>query len=659
MLLRPSFSILIATLLSVALCAASNSDTSDESNTSLWDMVPDCARNCTENFIKTEYTPEECTYTTNYKCLCRTETPSNLTLGEAALTCVYALCSPSVIKNTKAYHICDSVSGALPETHATLTATTFAATLASTTSSTSTTSTSSTTSASDDGLITSDIGPTSTSTSTASGDRPSVTPFLSSASELGASSTSEPEASPQTISSTSTSSIETPTNSSIPTTGSSDHHGVSTGTVIGVSVVSGVAGCLIIGVLAFFGVTRWKKNNRVDDSESGGDMFEPAEFPPESFSRESSPHPGPGTGPVPWAPNRPPASQEVSQISRPQVFHPTSQYPPRFATGSGIRLVDSPRDENNQRIGFAVTSESDWGGSPRTVDSQHTTAELLPTPTAGLYPKPLKFTHRPSSGATLFEEEEGQTITEKKLPSLPSTREYSRNGSPTVMAGLPASPRALKEGFRASQFRRPPGQKKPTQIQPQYPRQTPVGPRERTLGPPFSESTYRRSIVSNSSSGPNYSSESSDHTSNTFATTPPFSTAQGRNLTGMSPRKVQPPGSIPPVGPSSPTTDIVSRPRVVRGDDIKRIQPGSSPRPPSEVVVPYCPDDFWLERGRGNTHSRSASGELPYPSETTLGAILYPSSPKKRPEDTPRRISPTSRNLTPSRRGDDLILSVD
>ncbi|KAJ5267114.1 hypothetical protein N7478_009922 [Penicillium angulare] len=652
MLLRPFFSILIATLLSVALCAASSSDTSDESNTSLWDMVPDCARNCTEDFIKTEYTPEECTYTTNIKCLCRTETPSNLTIGEAALTCVYALCSQSVIKNTKAYHICDSVSDALPETHATLTATTFAATLASTTrstSTTSTTSTSSTTSAGSDGIITSDIGPSSTSTSTTSSDAPSITSFHPSTSESGTS--------PQTISSTS--SIETPTNSSVPTTSKSDNHGVSTGTVIGVSVVSGVAGCLIIGVLAFYGVTRWKKNNRVDDSESGGDMFEPAEFPPESFSRESSP----GPDPVPWAPNRPPASQEVSQISRPQVFQPTSQYPPRFATGSGIRVVDSPRDENNQRIGFAVTSESVWSGSPRTVDSQHTTAELLPTPAAALYPKPLKFAHRPSSGATLFEEEEGQTITEKKLPSLPSlpsTREYLRNGSPTVMAGLPANPRALKEGFRASQFRRPKGQKKPTQIQPQCPRQAPAGPREKTLGAPFSESSYRRrSMVSNSSSGPNYSSESSDHTSNTFATTPPFSTAQGRALTGMSPRKVQPPGSAPPAGPSSPTSDIVSRPRVVRGDDIKRIQPGSSPRPPSEVVVPYCPDDFWLERGRGNTHSRSASGELPYPSETTLGVILYPSSPKKRPEDAPRRISPTSRNLTPSRRGDDLILSVD
>jgi hypothetical protein len=55
--------------------------------------------------------------------------------------------------------------------------------------------------------------------------------------------------------------------------------------------------------------------------------------------------------------------------------------------------------------------------------------------------------------------------------------------------------------------------------------------------------------------------------------------------------------------------------------------------------------------------SREPSGELPYPSDMYPGAVHYPDSPKKKV--VLNRVSPTSRNLTPSRRGDDLILRVD
>ncbi|KAJ6005005.1 hypothetical protein N7540_012804 [Penicillium herquei] len=660
MLLHPVFRILLAVLPLFALCTAS-SNASNETNAELWDMIPDCARNCTENFIKTNYLSSSCA-DTDYKCLCRTETVSTLTLGEAAIECAYALCSESIRESTKAYHICDSVSGALSETHSTLTATTFASTLSrtttdvsATTTESSTSSTTSTTSTSHHAEATSTSESSRTSTSTTeSSTKSSQTALITS---FHASTISGSGEYPHTISSFM--STSTSTNSSAPTDGSSGSS-VSAGTVIGVSVVSGVAGCFIIGVAVFYGAKRWRKNHRVEqDSEVGDDG--PSEFPEESLSRETSFDPDPGAGPSASGALPPRQELEVSQVPRqPPVFHPTSQYPPRFATGSGIRLVDSPRDENNQRIGFAVTSESVWGGSPRTVDSQHTLAELPPIRTPGLCPQPLRVSHRPSSGETLFEEDGTQTTIEKKLPDLPSTR-GAKSKLPNPTPGLPPNPRALKQGFRASQFRRPANQRKPAPTQPQSPRETPAGPRERKLGPPFSatSSRVRRSIASNSSSGPNYSSESSDHTSNTFATTPPFSTAQVRFVTDQPPTNPQPPASKPPSDPTAPAPNIVSRPRVVRGDDIKRIQPGSSPRPPSEVVVPYCPEDFWLERGRSKGHSRTVSAELPYPSEAFPGRVLYPSSPQRRPGDAPRRVSPSSRNLTPSRRGDDLILSVD
>lgn len=635
MLFHPVHRILAAALLLVAFCAAS-SDTSDKTNAELWDMVPDCAQKCTENFIQTEYTTTTCSNKSNIKCLCRSKTPSNLTIGEAALTCVYALCSEKIKKNTDVYHICDSVPGALAETHATLTATTFAPASSTTTTMAEVTTSSTTTTHTAESTTDSETSKSTVSTSTTSDPAAEITSYHPSTTASGILS--------HTSSDTSTA---TPTKSSTSATGKSDGHGVSPGLVIGVSVVSGVAGCFIIGVAVFFCAKRWRKKNQTD-FEIGGDMSEPTGFSEPSYSRG----PSPNLNPEPSELNAMRSPMEMSQVSLPPRSLQSTPYP-QNSTAPGIRLVETPRDEQNQRIGCAITSESDWEGSPRTVDSQHTLAELLPNQSVGLVPKPLKLWYRPASSATVFEEDEHHVTVEKNLPPLPSTRRYQKSKQLPMVLGLPSNPRAPKEGFPASKFRRAPNQQS-SPIQTQSTREKPAGPR--ALGPPFSATQKRRSIISNSSGGQNDSSGLSDYTFNTYLTTPPFSTAQGRILSGTPQRRPHPPTQIPPSPNTSATApDIVSRPRVVRGGDIKRIPPGE--RPPSEVVVPYCPEDFWLERGRGP--SRSVSGELPYPSEMFPGVILYPDSPKKRPEDAPQRISPTSRNLTPSRRGDDLILSVD
>ncbi|KAJ5541415.1 hypothetical protein N7494_006491 [Penicillium frequentans] len=258
MLLHPVYRILAAALLLVAFCVAS-SDTSDVKNAALWDMVPDCARNCTENFIQTEYTTAECSDKSNIKCLCRSRTPSNLTIGEAALTCVYALCSEKVKKNTDVYHICDSVSGHLAETHATLTATTFAPASSTTTSTTAEVTTSSTTKKhSAESTTESETSTSTTSTSITSDPAAEITSYHPS--------TSASEVLSHTSSDTSTT---TPTNPSTSATGKNDSHHVSPGIVIGVSVVSGVAGCFIIGVAVFFCAKRWRKKNQID-FEIGG-----------------------------------------------------------------------------------------------------------------------------------------------------------------------------------------------------------------------------------------------------------------------------------------------------------------------------------------------------------------------------------------------------
>lgn len=634
MLLLPVYRILTTVLPFVARCSASDSNISrDDSKFDLSKLVPDCAETCVGNFIKTHYTPQDCKRPSDVECLCRTKTSSELTLGEAALSCVYALCPAKVVKSSKVYRICDSVSGAQPETHATITATTFGNTRSTTSTTTEMTTTSSTASTTTENTSEAIIAPATFTTSTASSTTPDVTSFHPSSSESrGPETTDHSTADPTT------------TSSSVPKK-DEEKQAVSPVTVIGVSVTSGVAGSFIIAVAVIFCCKRWRQKNQAHSDASssehhfeiGGTMAEPPGFS-QSSSQRSSPHPYP----IPWL--RPSgasagAHQEMSESPR-GVFHPTSQYPPQFARVADIPRPQQPR--KHERIGFAISSESDWEGSPRTLTSQHTPAAAIPDPDAGLCPKPLKWSVRPVSGETLFEEDGVQPNGAARRPA-PQVSD-----SPTVMTGLPPNPRALKNGFPARQFLRAPTQQNPGPSQP------PVDSIERRLEPPF---TYRNSTTSNSSSAPNYSSGSSDHTSsNTHHTTPPF-TGQGRILSGASRGKPEP--QPQPQSLATPTPpEIVSRPRIVRQNDIKRVQIRGN-RPPSEVIAPYCPEDLWLKRTETPAVSHPKSSALPYPSEVSPGTVLYPSSPKKRPQDIPMRVSPTSRNLTPSRRGEDLILRVD
>lgn len=358
-----------------------------------------------------------------------------------------------------------------------------------------------------------------------------------------------------------------------------------------------------------------------------------------SSSKRSTPRPGAGFSSSGAVVNH----QEMFQSTR--DLGSTSQPSPRFYSTTNFNGSRPSREQ--ERVGVAVSSDTEWDTSPRTLSSQNTLAELLPNQNAGLYPKPLKWNHRPVSRDTVFEEDELQQGTSDRRPKL-----TQRSGSPNIITGLPANPRALKEGFPAQKFLR--------SASPQNQGQT-QGPTSAAAR--SSITTHRGSSVSNSSNAPIDSSGSSQHKSSNTLLTTPFSNGQARILGGTSPRYPTPtpaPASSSAAGRLAPPAEIISRPRIVKADDIKRVEIRSSPRPrpPSEVVSAYCPEDFWLERGK-SLAPQPASSELPYPSEISPGAVLYPSSPKKRPEDITKRVSPTSRNLTPSRRGDDLILRVD
>ncbi|KAJ5808426.1 hypothetical protein N7474_009695 [Penicillium riverlandense] len=562
---------------------------------SLFDMIPECARNCVDNFIESQYTSTECKMSTDVECLCRTPSTDGFTLGEAALSCALSLCSKKTIESTNAYHICDSVHGAVPAMHATITATVFPAVQ--------------TTTATDATATEEPTKTTSTSTSEQTSD---ISPFTTSTTSNGF-----PVTTPQ----------NTATASNPSSAKEEDHHTISPGAVIGVSVVSGVAGSFIIGIAVFFCCKRYRRGNPNDSDqdffEIGGAMTEPPGFSHPS-SRHASPDPTPDS---PWD----------EKYGAPQSASPVqSASQPTFTSVSEVSYAG--RSRNQDHIGVAVSSDSEWAVSPMTQSSQRTLSEVLPYQTPGLYPKPLKWSHRPVSGVTLFEEEEeGQQVTPpEEIRSSPS-----RSQAPI---GLPANPRAVKEGFPAGRFLR-------DAVHSQSHLTTPT-----TTAMRGSSTT----TTDASSALDDFRSSPSPHLSSptTLATTP-SSTAQGRILSGMFPSRKPPP--LPPKQPPARTLDpaleIISRPRIVRQNDIKRVQlrPGQ-PRPPSEVVVPYDPEELWLERGRSYM---SQNAVLPYPSAARRASATYPDSPTRVDRRNPHRLSPESRNVVVSQQGNDFVLRVE
>ncbi|CAG8888141.1 unnamed protein product [Penicillium egyptiacum] len=644
MLLIPIHRILIAILLILTLCSAAEDTSSDASNSALYDMVPGCAKDCVDSFIKSEYTPMECKSPSNIKCLCRTPTTSSLTLGEAALSCVLSLCPQTVIAKSKAYHICDSVSEALPKTHQTITATVFSDTSTKKPSdaktileTTSTSSASTTKHTSEASVTTSTADSASTPTSTTSSQASEIT-FYDASSSSG--SQVEPTSSTGQISS-----------SSSEDTNKKGDHGITPAAVIGMSVASGVAGSFIIGVAVFFCCKRWRRKQREQATphvfEIGGAMSEPSDF--------LKPMPRlPADGSGPGSSYSPAGDREI--IQRPRTFHsmssvqPVSRYSPHSATVH--QSGQSKEPEYQERIGFAISSESDWESSPRTQSSQHSVARLLPDPRAGLYPKPLKWSHRPPSGETLFEEDESQQAAAAAATAGMMQNNSPRPGIQPKLAGLPANPRAFKKEPAAGNFKQRSGAPS-------------------ALAPPFNPNPAFRASTSDSSAAPNESSETSETSQTSYSSLNPnilFAAPANTTHTQLQERSLSPGRQAPQPCPSPsssstlpPGSEMVSRPRIVRGNDIRRVEIRNSPRPPSEVVAPYCPDDLWLERGRALAppKPREPSGELPYPSDMFPGAVHYPDSPKKQAGAASNGVSPTSRNLTPSRRGDDLILRVD
>lgn len=635
MLVHSIHGILVVILLLPSFGYAVNTDTTDNAtDSSLLSLVPDCARDCLTRFIKSEYTPEQCKSPSDIPCICRHKSTSGELLGGAAQSCVLSACSQKVLASSDAYSICESVSGAISQTQKTHTTTVLSDSTITMRGVTTTAEEASTTDRGNPAGTTvifqtsympATPEPTTSSiTSSASSDLTFYNP---------SSSTSESQPS-ETQQTTSTEQTSVPSSDIPADANKKDHHGISAAAVIGMSVASGIAVAFIIGVAVFFCCKRRRKQQRDESDphvfEIGGAMTEPPYF--------SKPMPRlPTSGSGPESPPSPVSSegrnpQQMSSVQPMAFIRSQSPYSPSHASPS--RPAQNNPSNRQERIGFAISSDSDWDTSPRTQSSQHSVARLIPEGSIGLYPKPLKWSHRPASGETLFEEDESH---QAAFAAGKTKMNSPKPGVAPKLAGLPSNPRAYKEGGGA----------------------VPAGPRPgppRALAPPFSHTSTLRSPNPNSNTTANETAPTSDPTSISNTIFPSFNTTKP-------PSQTLQPSPIPSSSTLPSGSEIVSKPRIVQGKDIKRVQIRNSPCPPSEVVAPYCPEDLWLERGRPHAPAKSTvpsgSQELPYPSDVFPGDVHYPASPKKNAGTVSNRVSPTSRNLTPSKRGGDLILRVD
>lgn len=678
------------------------------------DAIPSCALSCMEEFVGSEYRTTGCYGLSDVNCLCRANTPSGFTLGEAAYRCAFSHCPDEVISSSNVYGICNPVAGALPMTHSIITVTNSSVVIA-------TASETSTRIPPSPSWISYPVStgspsasPTASSTAALTGSRSILTTFSTTTSTTPATKTTSSSADgdlPILESATSVSS-------------GGRTHSLSSGAVIGISVTSGISACFVMGIAIFF-CCRRRVQNRIskdpDFFEIGGLMSEPSDF-----AQSPTGHPTP----VHTQSSASAANTHEGASNSTTPFQPRTRNPFILVTRPTVNRLDGMKETGH--IGLPTPHGFEAEDSPRSLSSQRTVSKLLPDkPTDVLCPKPLGVSRqgdfRPISGGTLFEEDiQRRSRSIRALPTNGYTGFSGRTGTDVrnrpydraPVVGLPANPRAMRYGWEAVQMPAMPSpsqQAKPVDLGsggrvPVQPSREATGTRnnqEKPL-PPLPVPDEIPGYGYGRDTGPDAGFGTIDideghrsrhhHDSRSNAEFPkkrlspvrevatPGPGVRGINnrdhLNHCSPvryPKVPGPASIRPVG------DTTTRPRLVGRDDIKRVQ---IRRRPKETTGPYSPDDLWMLQATSSSEptSQDIGKQTPpsrhdhYPSSNPTPGVLDGSRLANRQNDTidthgktertvpvpkgprnymARRQSPLEHNLTPSRRGADLILRVD
>lgn len=692
-----------------------------------------CATNCSEEFIISSFPTSLCP-DRSVNCICTTNSMSGFTFGEGLLRCILSSCPSDVIDTAGevAYNICHKVDGAAPKTHATISATRVVGTASATAALS----------------VASLLTPTSTESNTSSDIWPEILTVSSSAlisfqtpvpgTGTGMDSIADSDA--EQAASSSPTSTSTSTSTSTPAGNGKDSNSLSAGSVVGVSVASGLSGFFLIGIALFL----WRrkiKHKREEEKEAnnsnyfeiGGVMSEPLDF------RSTPPRP-PSPGPQP--PSRPPTGQRlVREQETSRLMWPLE---PRLRPPNPAVIVTSGDDgyggdgrgvDGLGGVAYGTPPEYDVENSPRTHrSSQRTLSELLPDKPE-LYPEPLRVGPQnmatPRSETTTFEEDVARprSFRYPSFSRLIGPRPYVKRPMP----GLPSNPRAMlssksQDHLPAKRIPDPARMRSPELMRPVYlnPEQSAQYAdrlSEMNDGPDCERKNrfYNPTLhLSQSADNLNTILEPPDHTnhrtsrhSGSFKPLSPVREAKTPSRNGSNsslqddhyhhhnhhqpasspiPSPVRYP-QVPystPTGTPDPAREIVSRPRLVRQHDIKRVEIRRGKPQAKEASAPYSPDDLWKE----NTNSRRNS-VADYSASCCVSAAPTPQIPQTQTPQTPgtwntnrlsgdgnhnnninnnnfghpvektitrkpvKKQSPLEHNLTPSRQGGDLILRVD
>lgn len=427
---------------------------------SLANAVPVCARSCLQSFIAESFPKSICSNQQDLACLCTHNSTGGYTLGEGAFRCVFLTCINETVRDAGAYQVCAGIKDALPNTHATVTATMVAATSAP--GDLFDTGAQTTSSQIPLSILPSSGNISATALVVATGAPPGQ-PSPTDVSSVVAS-TSAPS---QTSHAAGTSSSVAPV-----TTG-----GLTTPQIAGIAVAGVASASVAFGVMLFLYCLRRRRALKQQMEQL---PFEIEKAPPKANPKDPPPPP--------------PKDGENSKDIPGTAAAKADQAPKVPPKDGGKRRSFWRRTVKPDDIGVAVSPETTHQASPRSIASYRTTSRLLPDkPAYSLWPRPMQILqyNRPESTDTNFEEDMysgRRSVPNVPMPALRGSRSVDLTHPPFQLHGIqnqyysqeyPVDSLALMYAKEKGYHQRRPSL--PTNIRPQ----TQETPEAQWIAPPY------------------------------------------------------------------------------------------------------------------------------------------------------------------------------
>lgn len=623
----------------------------------LLQTIPICAQECVSSAVVLSFVPEQCKSTTDGACLCSNYSTSGFTFGEVVLGCVYSSCSAGVRNASEhdAFNVCSAYTKTVTATHAVLTLTTQGA-ASSTSSSTTSTLSSQTTQA-----ITVPANPTTLRTQASSTSTSSSTPTVHASSSR--------------------------TSTAVPTTPTQSPQVLTTGQTVGISVASIAIAALLFG-LCFFCCCCVRRRKKEKKSRKSGtptrkwfksshrldfqDQSSPtgSKFPSKSTTRPAM---SSSEGPV-----RPPRSYQASPNRSPRSSFDSFAKSPETTTERRFRPSLRPqlewwRETSRPDIRQVPDGLKSHRASIASPSRSETRSSRLPTPITNITTNLKKASKqlRPDSVATrltVFEEDCKTPAHKKTLPVPPCPPRslflapIHPPPGPSFADQYTTSPEEMTKSGLMLQIPRKPVRHDEVSAHNGISLVTGISRSDYLSMPPSSAASYLPAYYTSSDSrtpvAPKWSPHDHEHFGHPHFAPMPLMPRQVRgSWASATTFESVDPDETTPENEVDKQLSPVSYPKVPRPSNqaIPRTSPSTTSSRKVTLAAKRRGEDLSLDLGRGlrTTNIREAP-------ESPLRK--YENRNKRRNDQTPQMElkSPLwEPKLTPSRRGDDLYLSVE